>query len=142
MVYKRTEHFQVVQLGSPVTALQLSPGQDLLATCHVKRKGIYLWYNNLMFGSSAVVQPSTRPVNAALPSLATSKAFYLVVLPVLSICCPTNRHGPPKAAAAITWMATCSCSMLAACCAMPAPLMCTNDTSTHSLSACFNHGSM
>lgn len=64
---------QVVQLGSPVTALQLAPGLDLLATCHVKRRGIYLWYNNLMFGSTGVLQPSTRPVDAALPSLATSE---------------------------------------------------------------------
>ncbi|KAL0035116.1 hypothetical protein WJX79_001452 [Trebouxia sp. C0005] len=62
---------QVVKLGSPVTGVQLSPSQDLLATCHVKRRGIYLWYNHLMFGSGADIQPSTRPVNAALPSIAT-----------------------------------------------------------------------
>ena len=68
---------QVVKLGSAVTGVQLSPGQDLLATCHVKRRGIYLWYNNLMFGSGA--EPSTRPVNAALPSIASGQ------LPVLGI---------------------------------------------------------
>lgn len=76
---------QVVQLGSPVTALQLSPGLDLLATCHVKRRGIYLWYNNLMFGSSAVLQPSTRPVDAALPSLATSESVSLCAF-LVSVC--------------------------------------------------------
>lgn len=64
---------QVVKLGSPVTGLQLSPGQDLLATCHVKRRGIYLWYNHLMFGSGADIQPSTRPVSASLPSIATGQ---------------------------------------------------------------------
>lgn len=66
-----TTAVQVVKLGSPVTAVQLSPGQDLLATCHVKRRGIYLWYNHLVFGSGADIQPSTRPVNAALPSIAS-----------------------------------------------------------------------
>lgn len=65
---------QVVKLGSPVTGVQLSPSQDLLATCHVKRRGIYLWYNHLMFGSGADIQPSTRPVNAALPSIATGES--------------------------------------------------------------------
>ncbi|DBB09195.1 TPA: hypothetical protein ACH3X3_007787 [Trebouxia sp. C0006] len=64
---------QVVKLGSPVTGVQLSPSQDLLATTHVKRRGIYLWYNHLMFGSGADIQPSTRPVNAALPSIATGE---------------------------------------------------------------------
>ncbi|KAL3149179.1 hypothetical protein ABBQ32_002010 [Trebouxia sp. C0010 RCD-2024] len=62
---------QVVKLGWPVTGVQLSPGQDLLATCHVKRRGIYLWYNHLMFGSGADIQPSTLPVSAALPTIAT-----------------------------------------------------------------------
>ena len=64
---------QVVKLGSPVTGVQLSPSQDLLATTHVKRRGIYLWYNHLMFGSGADIQPSTCPVNAALPSIATGE---------------------------------------------------------------------
>lgn len=62
-----------MKLGSPVTGVQLSPSQDLLATTHVKRRGIYLWYNHLMFGSGADIQPSTRPVNAALPSIATGE---------------------------------------------------------------------
>ncbi len=65
----------MVKLGSPVTGVQLSPSQDLLATTHVKRRGIYLWYNHLMFGSGADIQPSTRPVNAALPSIATGESF-------------------------------------------------------------------
>lgn len=69
---------QVVKLGSPVTGVQLSPGQDLLATCHVKKRGIYLWYNHLMFGSGDDIQPSTRPVNAALPSIATGDWLSLI----------------------------------------------------------------
>ena len=80
-------------MGSPVTGVQLSPSQDLLATCHVKRRGIYLWYNHLMFGSGADIQPSTRPVNASLPSIATGESFcdwllgrnHLVII----------RHVPP-----------------------------------------------
>ena len=69
-------HLQVVKLGSAVTGVQLSAGQDLLATCHVKKRGIYLWYNHLMFGSGADIQPSTRPVNAALPSIATGDCSH------------------------------------------------------------------
>lgn len=69
-------HLQVVKLGSAVTGVQLSAGQDLLATCHVKKRGICLWYNHLMFGSGADIQPSTRPVNAALPSIATGDCSH------------------------------------------------------------------
>lgn len=69
-----------MKLGSPVTGVQLSPGQDLLATCHVKRRGIYLWYNHLMFGSGADIQPSTLPVNAALPTIATGDMALLRIL--------------------------------------------------------------
>ena len=69
-------HLQVVKLGSAVTGVQLSAEQDLLATCHVKKRGIYLWYNHLMFGSGADIQPSTRPVNAALPSIATGDCSH------------------------------------------------------------------
>jgi hypothetical protein len=34
-------------LGSPVTSLSLGPCQDLLATAHVGRRGIYLWSNQV-----------------------------------------------------------------------------------------------
>ena len=79
---------QVVKLGSPVTGVQLSPSQDLLATCHVKRRGIYLWYNHLMFGSGADIQPSTRPVTAALPSIATGQSPH--VAQALVSYCPAS----------------------------------------------------
>ena len=38
---------QVMRLGSPVTSLSLGPAQDLLATCHVGKRGIYLWANQV-----------------------------------------------------------------------------------------------
>lgn len=79
--YKCCAWVQVVKLGSPVTAVQLSPGQDLLSTCHVKRRGIYLWYNHLVFGSGTDIQPSTRPVSAALPSIASGDCLCHVLLP-------------------------------------------------------------
>ena len=84
---------QVVKLGSPVTGVQLSPSQDLLATCHVKRRGIYLWYNHLMFGSGADIQPSTRPVTAALPSIATGQSSHMAPGPILiqqCLCMPLS----------------------------------------------------
>lgn len=36
---------QVMRLGAPVTSLSLGPAQDLLATAHVGKRGIYLWAN-------------------------------------------------------------------------------------------------
>lgn len=36
---------QVMRLGAPVTSLSLGPGQDLLATSHVGKRGVYLWSN-------------------------------------------------------------------------------------------------
>ena len=62
-----------MRLGAPVTALSLSPAMDLLATCHVERRGVYLWSNQLMFGSGADVVPSDRPVSIRLPSLSTGR---------------------------------------------------------------------
>ena len=63
-----------MRLGSPVTSLSLSPAQDLLATCHTERKGIYLWANQLLFGSGADVVPSTRPVSVRLPAATADEA--------------------------------------------------------------------
>lgn len=60
---------QVLRLGSPVTSLSLSPSQDLLATTHVEHDGVYLWANQLIFGSGADIIPSKKPINARLPSL-------------------------------------------------------------------------
>jgi hypothetical protein len=38
---------QVMRLGSPVTSLSLGPAQDLLATTHTGKRGIYLWANQV-----------------------------------------------------------------------------------------------
>ena len=59
---------QVLRLGSPVTSVSLSPSQDLLATTHVEHNGVYLWANQLIFGSGADVIPSEKPINARLPA--------------------------------------------------------------------------
>jgi U3 small nucleolar RNA-associated protein 21 len=64
---------QVLRLGSPVTSLSLSPSQDLLATTHVERDGVYLWANQLIFGSGADVVPSETPVDARLPTVGTGR---------------------------------------------------------------------
>ena len=42
-----------MRLGAPVTSLSLSPGLDLLATCHINRRGVYLWANQAVFGNPA-----------------------------------------------------------------------------------------
>ncbi len=60
---------QVLRLGAPVTSLSLSPAMDMLATTHVEREGVYLWANQLVFGSGADVVPSEKPIDARLPSL-------------------------------------------------------------------------
>ena len=36
-----------MELGSAVTSLSLGPAQDLLATAHVGKRGIYLWSNQV-----------------------------------------------------------------------------------------------
>lgn len=51
---------QVMRLGSPVTAVTLSPRMDLLATAHVGQRGIFLWSNQRMFGAGAEASPSAR----------------------------------------------------------------------------------
>ncbi len=57
-------------MGSPVTALSLSPAMDMLATTHANRRGIYLWSNQLIFGRAAEVVPSDKPVDVRLPTIA------------------------------------------------------------------------
>ena len=42
---------QALHVGSPITALDLSPNMELLATAHVNKRGIYLWSNQLLFGT-------------------------------------------------------------------------------------------
>lgn len=59
--------FQVMKLGTPVTSLSLSPAMDLLATAHVEHKGVYLWSNQMLFGSGADLAPSETPINVRLP---------------------------------------------------------------------------
>lgn len=50
-----------------MTSLSLSPAMDLLATTHVEKKGIYLWSNQLLFGSGIDIIQSERPINVRLP---------------------------------------------------------------------------
>jgi hypothetical protein len=49
--------------------LSFSPAQDLLATTHVERRGVYVWANQLVFGSSADILTSEKPIRAKLPGL-------------------------------------------------------------------------
>ena len=65
----RIHGWQVMTLGSPVTSLSLSPAKDMLATAHVNRRGIYLWSNQLIFGSGSGIAPSEEPVRLRLPEL-------------------------------------------------------------------------
>lgn len=44
---------------------------DMLATTHVEREGVYLWANQLVFGSGADIIPSEKPIDARLPSVRT-----------------------------------------------------------------------
>ncbi|KAL6759017.1 WD40 repeat-like protein [Haematococcus lacustris] len=61
---------QALRLGAPITAFSLSPALDMLATCHINRRGVYLWSNQAVFGNPADFIPSDVPVDLALPSLA------------------------------------------------------------------------
>lgn len=44
---------------------------DMLATTHVEREGVYLWANQLVYGSGADIIPSEKPIDARLPSIKT-----------------------------------------------------------------------
>lgn len=62
-------------MGTPVTSLSLSTSQDLLATAHINKRGVFLWSNQLMFGDpSAVATYTERPVPLHLPSIAAPGA--------------------------------------------------------------------
>lgn len=63
-----------MRLGAPVTSLSLGPSQDLLATAHVGKRGIYLWSNQMLFGSGADIVPSEEPVRARLPAITATDA--------------------------------------------------------------------
>ena len=62
--------FRMLRLGPGIYGLSLSPTQELLATTHANRRGIYLWANQLIFGHGATdLAPSDVPVDAELPLL-------------------------------------------------------------------------
>lgn len=63
---------QVMRLGAPVTSLSLGPAQDLLATSHVGKRGIYLWANQMLFGSGADIVPSDSPIRVRLPTISSA----------------------------------------------------------------------
>jgi len=44
---------------------------DMLATTHVEREGVYLWANQLVYGSGADIVPSEKPIDARLPLIKT-----------------------------------------------------------------------
>jgi U3 small nucleolar RNA-associated protein 21 len=49
---------------------------DLLATTHVEKKGIYLWSNQLVFGSGTDIIQSERPINVRLPRAGTNAGMF------------------------------------------------------------------
>ncbi|KAF6265106.1 WD40 repeat-like protein [Scenedesmus sp. NREL 46B-D3] len=66
---------QVMHMGTPVTSLSLSGSQDLLATAHVNKRGVFLWSNQLMFGDPASVATySEDPVPVHLPRIAAASS--------------------------------------------------------------------
>ncbi|GMH45573.1 hypothetical protein BSKO_13530 [Bryopsis sp. KO-2023] len=65
--------FQIMQLDVPVTSMSISPSMDFLATSHVDRRGVYLWTNQMMFGSAVEITPSEKPVNVSLPAIASDE---------------------------------------------------------------------
>eukprot|EP00892_Ulva_mutabilis_P007619 jgi/Ulvmu1/5229/UM022_0022.1 len=48
---------------------------ELLATAHVNKRGIYLWSNQLLFGNSGGIQPSTEVVHVRPASIASGRPF-------------------------------------------------------------------
>ena len=59
-----------MRLGGQVRSFSLGPGQEVLATAHAGKKGIYLWANQFIFGGAADIMPSDKPVDISLPSIA------------------------------------------------------------------------
>ena len=72
MEWKSEGYFssQVMRLGGQVRSFSLGPGQEVLATAHEEKKGIYLWANQFIFGGAADIMPSDEPVDISLPSIA------------------------------------------------------------------------
>ncbi len=64
-----------MRLGSPVTSLSLSPATDLLATTHVEHRGVFLWANQLLFGSGGDVVASGQPVDVRLPTVSSGEGL-------------------------------------------------------------------
>jgi len=60
---------QAMSLGSPVTALALSPHSEFLVTAHVGKKGLFLWANRLLFtgASEADLAPASAGVVRVTP---------------------------------------------------------------------------
>uniref|UniRef100_A0A383VCR0 Small-subunit processome Utp21 domain-containing protein n=1 Tax=Tetradesmus obliquus TaxID=3088 RepID=A0A383VCR0_TETOB len=66
---------QVMHMGTPVTSLTLSGSQDLLATAHVNKRGVFLWSSQLMFGDPAAVATySEDAIPVHLPTIAAANA--------------------------------------------------------------------
>jgi hypothetical protein len=62
-----------MHMGTPVTSLTLSGSQDLLATAHVNKRGVFLWSNQLMFGDPAAVATySEDAIPVHLPTIAAA----------------------------------------------------------------------
>lgn len=61
----------MLRLGTPITSFSLAPSMDMLATTHVEREGVYLWANQLVYGSGADIIPSEKPIDARLPIIKT-----------------------------------------------------------------------
>jgi hypothetical protein len=70
-IYLLLSFLQVMHMGTPVTSLTLSGSQDLLATAHVNKRGVFLWSNQLMFGDPASVATySDAAIPVHLPTIA------------------------------------------------------------------------
>lgn len=42
---------------------------EILATSHKGKKGIYLWSNQMIFGTGIAATPSEEPIDLEMPSL-------------------------------------------------------------------------
>ena len=76
---------QVMRMGEPITAVSLAPAMDLLATTHVGRRGIYLWSNQLLFGTGVPPAHSDRPVDARLPAITPGGCHSMLIFWIANI---------------------------------------------------------
>jgi hypothetical protein len=67
---------QVMRLGGQVQSFSLAPGQELLATAHAGKKGIYLWANQFIYGGAADIMPSDLPVDISQPTMAAGSPTF------------------------------------------------------------------